>query len=312
MHSLEISILKTVSYFDVFSYPLTSSEIIFFLDQAAVEKDIHIAIDYLVETEYLFQLDNFYAIRNEPNIAARRVHGNILAVKHIKKAKAVAKFLSWFPYIRGIAISGSLSKNFADENSDLDFFIITAANRLWIVRILYSFLFKMAAAARIKNWFCLNYFIDEDKLQIKEQNIFTAVEVATLMPLKGRAVFKDFFQANDWVYQYLPNHKSDYTCLKDTSPIVPKRIAEWIMNSEAGDKLDNKLHSFFKRRFKKILSENKLSEKGLMIGSFEADKHACKPLPQYFQPAILERFHERFVDVKEKYNSELLKEKKVS
>jgi predicted nucleotidyltransferase len=53
----------------------------------------------------------------------------MLAVKHIKKAKAVAKFLSWFPYIRGIAISGSLSKNFADENSDLDFFIITAANR---------------------------------------------------------------------------------------------------------------------------------------------------------------------------------------
>jgi hypothetical protein len=34
------------------------------------------------------------------------------------------------------------------------------------------------------------------------------------------------------------------------------------MNSEAGEKLDNKLHSFFKRRFKKILSENKLSEKG--------------------------------------------------
>jgi len=96
MHSLEISILKTVSYFDVFSYPLTSSEIIFFLDQAAVEKDIHIAIDYLVETEHLFQLDNFYSIRNEPNIAARRVHGNMLALKHIKKAKAVAKFLSWF------------------------------------------------------------------------------------------------------------------------------------------------------------------------------------------------------------------------
>jgi hypothetical protein len=69
----------------------------------------------------------------------------------------------------------------------------------------------MAAAARVKNWFCLNYFIDEEKLQIKEQNIFTAVEVATLMPLKGRTVFKDFFQANDWVYQYLPNH----------NPIIP-------------------------------------------------------------------------------------------
>ncbi|HEX5151431.1 MAG TPA: nucleotidyltransferase domain-containing protein [Parafilimonas sp.] len=312
MHSLEISILKTVSYFDVFSYPLTFNEIIFFLDQPAEEKDLNMALDYLVETESLFQLDNFYSIRNEPNIAHRRRQGNMLAVKHIKKAKAVAKFLSWFPYIKGIAISGSLSKNFADENSDLDFFIITAANRLWIVRILYSVLFKMATAARVKNWFCLNYFIDEDKLEIGEQNMFTAVEVATLIPLKGGVVFKDFFGHNNWVYQYLPNHKTDYTCLKDAAPILPKRIAEWMMNAKAGDKLDDKLHLFFKERFQKILSENKLSEKGLTIGSFKADKHACKPLPQYFQPVILERFHERFVHAKEKYNSELIKEKRVS
>jgi hypothetical protein len=312
MHSLEISILKTVSYFDVFSYPLTSNEIIFFLDQAAVEKDINIAIDCLVEMEHLFQLDNFYSIRNEPKIANKRKHGNMLAVKLIKKARAVAKFLSWFPYMRGIAISGSLSKNFADEKSDLDFFIITAPNRLWIVRILYSFLFKLATAARVKNWFCLNYFIDEEKLEIKEQNIFTAVEIATLMPLKGGVVFQNFFQANKWVYQYLPNHKPDYSSLRDTSPILPKKIAEWIMNSKAGDKLDNKLHFFFKRRFRKILSKNKLSEKGLMIGSFAAEKHACKPLPQYFQPAILEKFHERFINAKEKYKSELIKEKKIS
>jgi len=312
MHSLEISILKTVSYFDVFSYPLTFNEIIFFLDQPADEKDVNIALDYLVETECVFQLDNFYSIRNEPNIASRRRHGNILAVKHVKKAKAVAKFLSWFPYIRGIAISGSLSKNFADEDSDLDFFIITAANRLWIVRILYSVLFKMATAARVKNWFCLNYFIDEQKLEIREQNIFTAIEVATLMPLKGGAVFKNFFDRNNWVHHYLPNYEADYTCLKDASPAIPKRIAEWAMNAETGDKLDDKLHLFFKRRFQKILSENKLSEKGLTIGSFEADKHACKPLPQYFQPRILEKFHERFLNAKEKYNSELTKEKKVS
>jgi hypothetical protein len=312
MHSLEISILKTVSYFDVFSYPLTSDEIIFFLDQPAEEKDINLALDYLVETEHLFQLDNFYSIRNDPKIAGRRRHGNKLAAQHIKKAKAVAKFLSWFPYIRGIAISGSLSKNFADEDSDLDFFIITAANRLWIVRILYTVLFKMATAARVKNWFCLNYFIDEEKLEIREQNLFTAVEIATLMPLKGEAVFKNFFQANEWVYQFLPNHKTDYTCLKDASSVLPKRIAEWMMNAEAGDKLDDKLHLFFKRRFQKILSENKLSEKGLTIGSFEADKHACKPLPQYFQPVILERFHELFIDAKEKYNNELIKERKIS
>jgi hypothetical protein len=54
MHSLEISILKTVSNFDIFSYPLTFDEIIFFLDQPAEEQDINSALSYLVEMEHLF------------------------------------------------------------------------------------------------------------------------------------------------------------------------------------------------------------------------------------------------------------------
>jgi hypothetical protein len=301
MHSLEISILKAVTYFDVFSYPLTLSEINFFLDQSATNEGISSAVENLIKTEHLWQFNDFYSIRNDAGLAIRRNEGNELAGKYIKKARSVAKFLSWFPYVRGIAISGSLSKNFADKDSDLDFFIIAAANRLWIVRILYSILFKIAAVARIKHWFCLNYFIDELDLTIKEHNIFTAVEISTLMPLKGETVFKEFFLANNWVSQYLPNYRPNYKHLKDASPIVPKRMAEWVMNFESGNKLDNRLHAFFKQRFKRILAENKLSEKGLMIGSFEAEKHACKPMPQYFQPKIIEKFHERFKVTKDKY-----------
>jgi hypothetical protein len=311
MHSLEISILKAVTYFDVFSYPLTLGEINFFLGQSATKEEISSAVESLVKTEHLWQFNDLYSIRNDAGLTIRRIEGNELAGKYIKKARAVAKFLSWFPYIRGIAISGSLSKNFADKDSDLDFFIIAAANRLWIVRILYSVLFKIATAAGVKHWFCLNYFIDELDLTIKEHNIFTAVEVSTLMPLKGEAVFKEFFLANNWVHQYLPNYKPNYEHLRDVPPIVPKRIAEWVMNFESGDKLDNRLHIFFKKRFNKILAENKLSEKGLMIGSFEAEKHTCKPMPQYFQPKIIEKFHDRFKIAKDKYYKKLLSKEAV-
>ena len=301
MYPLEISILKAVTYFDVFTYPLTADEIIFFLDRQTTEKEMADALNNLIQTQQLWQFDNFYSLRNEPGIAFRRIEGNELAESHIKKAMSVARFLSWMPYIRGIAISGSLSKNFADKNSDLDFFIITKANRLWIVRILYSVLYKIACILRIKEWFCLNYFIDELDLTIKEQNIFTAVEISTLMPLKGGNVFSNFFKANDWVFDYQPNYAPNYANMKDKAPVIPKRIVEWMMNAELGNKLDNKLLSFFKKRFDKILAENKLSDKGLIIGAFEVTKHACKPLPQYFQPKILSRFQERFALVRNKY-----------
>jgi hypothetical protein len=311
MHSLEISILKVVTYFDVFSYPLTLDEIIFFLDQPATAKDISPVLKRLVKARQLYQFNNFYSVTNDNSLIKWRIKGNKLAASHIKKAMRVATFLSWLPYIRGIAISGSLSKNFADENSDLDFFIITASNRLWIVRILYSMLYKIVSVAGIKNWFCLNYFIDELDLEVKEHNIFTAVEVSTLMPLKGATIFKDFFKANDWVYEYQPNYHPNYQYMKDTSPIIPKRIAEWTMNFQHGNKLDNKLQSFFKKRFERMTTENKVSEKGLTIGAYKAEKHACKPLPQYFQPKILLKFHERFKYIEDKYRSQLTNKEKV-
>ena len=301
MQSLEISILKTVAYFNVFSYPLNVDEIVFFLDQPATEKEIIPALFHLVKTKQLFQFSNFYSLRNEPHLITRRINGNELALKDIKKAKAVARFLSWMPFIKGIAISGSLSKNFADENSDLDFFIITAANRLWIVRMMYAFLFKIASTLKLKNWFCLNYFIDEADLKIKEQNIFTAIEVATLMPLKGEGVCKDFFQSNNWVYQFLPNYKPDFSYMKNKRPIIVKRITEWLLNATIANKLDDKLHAFFKERFERMTAQNIQSEKGLTIGAYEAGKHVCKPLPQYFQPKILNKFLEQFKISKERY-----------
>jgi predicted nucleotidyltransferase len=308
MQSLEISILKVVTYFDIFSYPLTTGEIAFFLDKPVAEKDILTVITHLVKTKQLWQFNNFFSVRNEPGLAARRTTGNKLAIRDIKKARSVARFLSWIPYIKGIAISGSLSKNFADETSDLDFFIITAANRLWIVRIFYTFLFKMAGILNIKNWFCLNYFIDEIDFEIREHNLFTAVEIATLMPLKGEALFKDFFRANSWANEFLPNYTPNFMYLKDRPAFFLKRITEWLLNVTIANKLDNKIHSFFKKRYQRMVTEDKKNNKGLTIGAYEANKHACRPLAEYFQPKILGMFNDRFKIIKDKYYSEINKQ----
>lgn len=305
LHSLEVSILKTIAYFDVFQYPLTPEEIIFFLDQPATIKEVRPALKHLTETKQLRQFNNFYTSVNDDSIFLRRLEGNKLAATFIKKAKKVASFLAWLPYIKGIAISGSLSKNFADEQSDLDFFIITTANRLWIVRALYTILFKIASIIHIKDWFCLNYFIDEHALEIQERNLFTAIEIATLMPLKGRKTFEKFFRSNAWVDEYLPNYEPVFNQLHDKPYTITRKITEWLLNFKAGNILDNKLLSLFKKHFRKLLLQNIKSEKGITIGAFEATKHACKPMPQYFQPAILQKFQERYFMMREKYYKSL-------
>jgi predicted nucleotidyltransferase len=51
----------------------------------------------------------------------RRIKGNRNAEQILNTAYKISRILYQFPYVRGIGISGSLSKNFADKNADIDF-----------------------------------------------------------------------------------------------------------------------------------------------------------------------------------------------
>ena len=53
-----------------------------------------------------------------------------IAATLLARAEKIAKLFYKFPYVRAVGVSGSVSKNFADENADIDYFIITKANRL--------------------------------------------------------------------------------------------------------------------------------------------------------------------------------------
>jgi predicted nucleotidyltransferase len=114
------------------------------------------------------------------------------------KAKGVGRLLIKFPFVRGVGISGSLSKNFADDKSDIDLFIITEKDRLWIARTLMHCFKKLTFLANRQHHYCMNYYVDEQQLQIAEKNIYTAIEVDTLIPLEGDVVFEQFYTANTW------------------------------------------------------------------------------------------------------------------
>ena len=189
MQPLKHSILKVIAYFDVFDYPVTVEEIKLYIDTPFAESELCFALQQLQQYNAVYRFNKFYSLRNEYALVERRINGNMLAEKKLKQAARIAKFLMWFPYIKGVAISGSLSKNFAYEGGDIDFFIITAANRLWLARTFFTAFYYLARFAGLKDFFCLNYFIDEHALEIPEKNVYTAIEIATLKPQQGKQVF---------------------------------------------------------------------------------------------------------------------------
>ena len=129
-------ILATLAYFDMFHYPLTQAEVYLFLGNKFNFELFDDALKCLVDNGTIHQFGNFYTLSSDHYIAVRRIEGNQKAAELIKIAEKVGNLLIKFPYVRGIAISGSLSKNFADAESDIDLFIITEKNRLWIARTL--------------------------------------------------------------------------------------------------------------------------------------------------------------------------------
>lgn len=288
------NILTTLAYFDVFNYPLTREEVCLFLPIKYERKTFDDAITGLVETRMVYRFDKFYCLKNDQYLAQRRNKGNQKAVEMVKIARKVGNLLIRFPYVRGIAISGSLSKNYADDRSDIDLFIITAPGRLWIARTLMHVFKKLTFLVNKQHCFCMNYYVDERALEIAEKNIYTATEVVTLIPIQGDTTFADFFAANAWTRKYLPNHIMRVSTAKQLKANWFKNLVEFLLNNKAGDFLDDYFMKITSRRWSEKTRQNKLNDHGIVLG-LVAGKHCAKPDPENFQSNLIKRFHHKVI-----------------
>lgn len=280
------SILKTLAYFDIFHYPLTKDEILQFLDREAEPGVFDMWLESLTEQKLIFNHSDLYSIQNNPLLAHRRRVGNLRAEKLLEKAHRIGRFLYKFPYVRAIGVSGSLSKNFADERSDIDFFIITRSNRLWIARTFMHMFKKLTFLTGRQHLYCMNYYLDEQALPLDDKNIFTAIELKTLLPVSGEDNMTRFFAANPWAMQWLPACAYRNQQHADAGTPWLKRLAEWIMNNKAGNYLDNYLFRLTSRRWKQKETSGKRNDKGQVM-TLITGKHFSRTNPGAFQEKVL-------------------------
>jgi len=298
---IENSILKVLVYFDIFRYPLTEKEIRSFLDRSFDETEFTNSLDSLLRSQRIFRLHEFYSLQNDLSLAERRRKGNELAATLLTRAEKISNLLYKFPYVRAIGVSGSVSKKFADENADIDYFIITKANRLWIARTLLHLFKKIPFLKNRDQHYCMNYFVDEADLVIEEKNVYTATELFTIIPMAGNGSMKSFFKINSWSYNYFPNLdlpsvKED---VKKSSPWY-KKLAESVLNNKLGDSLDNYFLTLTTRRWKKKEDEQQLNTKGERMG-LKTGKHFSKPNPIFFHDSFMARYEKKLEEKKREW-----------
>jgi len=303
LNPLKRSIIRTLAYYDIFSYPLTADEIYYNLDENhTTSEEVKTELESLYSNQLIQFKGKFYLLNNDDSYIRRREAGNELAVKRLKTARRVSGFISRFPFIRGILLSGSISKGFMEEDSDIDYFVITHPNRVWFSRLMLM-LFKKIFLLNSKRIFCINYFVDSENLQIQEKNIFTATELVTLLPTFGRDIYEELYRKNTWVKQFFPNYpKRDTREVLDRKNGVIKSLLERILERKLGDKIDDLAMTLFDK-FNKIKYKDYDKEEFKI--AFKSSKKESKHHPKFFQKKVLQEFDRKIKILEARLNISL-------
>lgn len=219
----EKAVLKTIIYADIFDYPLAKFQVWQrLISKKRIGKDeVFKALKKLASEKRLGFKNGYYFLPGKEKLVDLRKEKELQALPKLKLAKKAAGFLSKIPFVSFVGLSGSLAFSTAKPEDDIDLVIITSPRSLWIARLLVYFFLKTKGKAlgfsvrsprgkATKDRLCLNVFVDESCLEVKEskQNLFTAYQILFLKPLVDRKnYYQRFLQTNLWIKGFLANAK---------------------------------------------------------------------------------------------------------
>lgn len=207
VQALERAILRTVAYADVFDYPLTKGETHrYLIGLEADASEVYGALtgrrlvpDRLVHREGLFSLpgrEGIVELRRKRSVPAHRLW---------RWATDYGRSIAGLPFVRMVAVTGSLAANNVDPEADVDYLIVTAPGRLWLCRALVIGLVRRAARRGIA--LCPNFLLAESALELRQRDLYTAWELAQMVPIAGLDTYRHLRRQNGWASAFLPNAK---------------------------------------------------------------------------------------------------------
>lgn len=224
-NKLTTSIIKTLCYAQIFSYPLTVSELWKYLifentgkmKSGALMLDKKISREDFIKalsqnTKIYQQIRQYVVFSGDDKLIAERAIRAQESRRKLAKALWISQILSFIPGVKLIAISGSLAMYNTKPADDIDLFFITGRNCLWTTRFLVNITLLVLGEKRKRSEkyamdkICPNMFIAEDALEIKTHNLYLAHEIAQIKVLISREnMHYKFLEGNRWVLKYLPH-----------------------------------------------------------------------------------------------------------
>lgn len=283
------NILHILRYFALFKHPLTLYELFQFLNIKTTKAKLESEVNDLIATGEVINRGRYLQRSTDTDFTGLRDKKEQKALKMIHSSKRYVSIISKFPFVKSVAISGSLSKLSAGMDADFDYFIVTSSNRLWTSRTLLHLFKKFTFVTGRQNCYCMNYFVDESHLDLPFQTYYTALELQTLIPVYGLETINQIKSENTWTSDLLPNHSGEP--LAKVSEVKGKSFVKWM--SEA---ILNLLFPSLINRWLMKVTDWKWRRKfaSLNLSEEEYDQalmtriHISKNHPHDFQKRILE------------------------
>jgi hypothetical protein len=230
--TVEEAILYAVAYADVFDYPLTAAQIHRYL--VGVPAPLTVVQDAL-RSGRLTCSKGYFTLPGREAIVETRLQRAEIAAEVWPQAVRYSQAIANLPFVRMVAVTGALAMDNVEPETDIDYLVVTEPGRLWLCRaMVIALVVKPVARQGIE--ICPNYLLSERALAFSPQNLFTAHEVAQMVPIAGLPVYRRLREINVWTTQFLPNARDTPRprIATSNSRHLTSRLAETILRTPPG------------------------------------------------------------------------------
>lgn len=288
--SVDEAVLRTLLYADIFDYPLKPVEIHHYLmEYTAAPETVLAALDtspWLAER--ITRVNGYVTLKNRAAIGPMRDERQRRSAALWPYARRWAYCVGCLPFVRMVGLTGALAVNNSPPDDDIDLLIVTAPGRVWLARAL------AVALVYLARWLdgvmlCPNYVLAQTALAQDKRDLFTAHDLAQMIPIVGHAVYAELRAANPWLARYLPHAHQPLHQEPDLAPRglgrLVQRAGEWLLFGALGDALETW------ERTRKLRKFAPAAQRPDSAAQLDAD-HVKGHFDDHGHP-ILQKFHER-------------------
>ncbi|HMQ52212.1 MAG TPA: hypothetical protein PKD98_08975 [Anaerolineae bacterium] len=236
------AVLRPILYADIFDFPLTQAEVYRFIEIKTTPAEVEQLLLQAVEAGQLAVVEGFFSLPHRTELAPKRQERERASALLWPKAGRYGRWLAALPFVRMVAVTGSLAVDNPRDGADVIVFLVgTRPGRLWMCRAMMVMLVRLGHLGGVH--LCPNYIVTENRLSFDSQDFFTAREVIQMQPLYGEALYRQMVQANAWIARFFP-HGSQPSTQRLADDLTPaqqglKRVGEFILAGVLGNRLES-------------------------------------------------------------------------